>query len=237
MQKIKRFYKAATVGGGGEGHAVLLDGRPVKTPGRATLMVPSEPLAQAIAREWQVQGEEVDPAGMPLNSLACTAIDIVASERERIIGDLTDYGGHDLICYWTDEAGVLLDLQQRHWQPLLDWAAESLSAPLVKTAGIVSQSQPEASLKALRRAIAAHDGMALTGLAAAVQAAGSLVTGLALSHGRLTADEAHAVAQLDDTYQADRWGEDAEASARREALRRELQSAERFLALLRQGAH
>ncbi|NIA72125.1 ATPase [Pelagibius litoralis] len=235
---MKRFYKTATAGadaGDAPGFQVLLDGRPVRTPAKAPLVVLSQPLAQAIAEEWQAQDEEVDPALMPLNSLTCTAIDIVVPQRDRIVADLADYGGHDLICYWTDEVGELLGLQQQHWQPLLDWAADRFAAPLLKTGGVVSQEQPAASLAALKQAVADHQGMALTGLAAAVQAAGSLIIGLALSHGRLDADQAHAVSQLDDTYQARRWGEDAEAAARRENLRQELLSAERFLELLRCG--
>lgn len=135
MQKIKRFYEAATVGRGSDGYAILLDGRAVRTPGKATLEVGSAVLAEAIAEEWQAQDEEVDPTSMPMNNLACTAIDIVTPRQQEIVEDLAGYGGHDLICYWTDESGDLLSRQQQHWQPLLDWAAQSLSAPLLKTCG------------------------------------------------------------------------------------------------------
>ena len=145
---------------------------------------------------------------------------------------LIGIGGHDLLCYWTDETGELLRRQQQDWQPLLDWAAEDLGAPLKKTCGIVSQTQPGESLAALRKAIDAHDDLALTGLAAAAKAAGSVVLALAVSRGRLDAAEAFRLSQLDELYQAERWGEDAEAMARRGALRQELESARRFLDLL-----
>lgn len=236
MQKIKRFYKAATVGKGSDGYAILLDGRAVRTPGKAPLEVGSAALAEAIAEEWQTQDEEVDPAGMPMNNLACTAIDIVAPRRPEIVEDLAGYGGHDLICYWSDESGDLLRRQQQHWQPLLDWAAQSLSAPLLKTCGVVSQDQPPASLSTLRAAVERHDTMALTGLAAAVQTSGSLVIGIAVSLGRLDPDEAYEISQLDEIYQGERWGEDAEATARRQSLREDLRGAARFLALVRQEA-
>jgi chaperone required for assembly of F1-ATPase len=243
QQKVKRFYKAASaapaphsLGGeslGGGGFAVLLDGRPVRTPAKAPLALPTESLAAAIAAEWQAQGAEVDPRAMPLNALACTAIDIVAPHRGQIIEDLLGFGGHDLLCYWTDEPGELLRRQQQFWQPLLDWAAAELDAPLHKTCGIVSQAQPAASLAALERAVAAHDDLALTALAAAVKAASSLVIGLALARGRLDADAAFRLSQLDELYQAGRWGEDAEAAKRRKALRQELEGAARFLELAR----
>lgn len=236
MQDIKRFYKAATAGPVAEGFAILLDGRAVRTPAKAPLVVPSQALAEAIAAEWQAQDETVQVAGMALNNLTCTAIDIVAPQRRKIVDDLAGYGGHDLLCYWADGEEELLRRQQQAWQPLLDWAAESLSAPLRKTCGVISQDQPPESLEALQRAVEAHDALELTGLSAAVQASGSLVVGLALSLGRLGGAEAHRVAQLDEDYQAERWGEDAEAAARREALRLEMLTAERFLALIRQNA-
>ncbi|MGD1878469.1 MAG: ATP12 family chaperone protein [Kiloniellaceae bacterium] len=243
QQKIKRFYKTASAVPAPEasatedsapgGFAVVLDGRPVRTPGRAALVLPTQVLAAAIAEEWQNQPEEVDPPSMPLNALACTAIDIVRPHRVQIVEDLLGFGGHDMLCYWTDETGELLRRQQQHWQPLLDWAAEALGAPLKKTCGIVSQAQPPESLAALQRSVETHDDLALTALAAAAKAAGSLVIGLALASGRIDAGEAFMLSQLDELYQAERWGEDAEAVKRREALRGELESAERFLQLIR----
>ncbi|HMA15273.1 MAG: ATP12 family chaperone protein, partial [Bacteroidota bacterium] len=220
QQKIKRFYKSATAAPEESGgYAVLLDGRPVRTPAKAPLTLPSAALAAAIAEEWQGQGVEVDPRAMPLNALACTAIDVVAPARAQIVADLMGFAGHDLLCYWTDETGELLRRQQQDWQPLLDWAARDLDAPLHKTCGIASQAQPAASLAALERAVAAHDDLALTALAAAAKAAGSLVIALALARRRLDAAEAFRLSQLDELYQAERWGEDAEAARRREALR------------------
>lgn len=237
QQKVKRFYKTASAGpapesSGAGGFTVLLDGRPLRTPAKALLVLPAEALAAAIAAEWQGQEGEVDPQAMPLNALACTAIDVVRPQRGQIVEDLVGFGGHDLLCYWTDETGELLRRQQQHWQPLLDWAAADLDAPLKKTCGVISQAQSDASLAALRRAIEAHDDLALTGLAAAAKAAGSVILGLALARRRLDAAEAFRLSQLDELYQAERWGEDAEAAARREALRRELESARRFLDLI-----
>jgi len=233
QQTIKRFYKTADAMEAAGGFAVELDGRPVRTPAKASLVLPGRALAEAIAAEWQTQGEVIDPPSMPLNALACTALDIVAPKRAQVVADLVEHGGHDLVCYWTDETGELLRRQQDRWQPLLDWAGAELGAPLRKTAGIAPQAQPAESLAALGRAVEAHGDLELTALAAAVKAASSLVIGLALSHGRVDAVEATALSQLDELYQAERWGEDAEAAARREALRQEIEGAARFLELVR----
>ncbi len=233
QKKIKRFYDAAAAAPAEGGYAVELDRRPVRTPGKAPLVVPALALAEAIAAEWQEQGAEVDPPAMPLNSLACTAIDIVAPHRSGIVDDLVEHGGYDLLCYWTDETGELLRRQQQHWQPLLDWAGAALEAPLRKTCGITPLDQAPDSLAALRRAVEAHSDHELTALAAAVKAAGSLVIGLALSRGRLAAGEAAELSQLDELWQAEQWGEDAEAAARRAAFRRDIEAAERFLQLIR----
>lgn len=236
---MRRFFKTAAVApasqslGGGGGFAVTLDGRTVRTPGKALLVVPAEPLAAAIAAEWQSQGEEIDPRAMPLNALACTAIDIVRPHRRQVVADLLGFGGHDLVCYWTEETGELMRRQQQFWQPLLDWTAQDLGAPLHKTSGIASRAQPPASLAALERAVEAQDDLSLTALAAAVKAAGSLVIGLALLRGRLDSAEAFRLSQLDEIYQAERWGDDPEAEARRETLRQEIEAAARFLELVR----
>ncbi|GAB4223772.1 MAG: ATPase [Kiloniellaceae bacterium] len=233
QQKIKRFYKQAAAAPAEGGFTVELDGRAVRTPAKAPLVVPSRGLAEAVAAEWQGQGEEVDPRAMALNNLVCTAIDIVVPHRPAIVEEVADYGAHDLLCYWTDETGELMRRQQQLWHPLLDWAGEDLRAPLQKTCGITPQSQAPDSLAALKLAVEEHSDLELTGLAAAVKAAGSLVIGLALSKGRIDAAEAVALSQLDELYQAELWGEDAEAVARRAALGRDLQHAEQFLKLAR----
>ncbi|MEO3431461.1 ATP12 family protein [Pelagibius sp. CAU 1746] len=233
QQKIKRFYKQVAAAPAEGGYAVELDGRAVRTPAKAPLVVPSRALAEAVAAEWQGQGEDVLPQAMALNSLVCTAIDIVAPHRPAIVEEVASYGSHDLLCHWTDETGELLRRQQRLWQPLLDWAAEELRAPLKKTCGIISQPQSPESLEALKLAVEEHSDLELTGLAAAVKAAGSLLVGLALSKGRIDAAQAVALSQLDELYQAEKWGTDAEASEQRANLARELEDAALLFDLIR----
>ena len=239
--KFKRFYARAlweAVAPVGEAQAgasfrVLLDGKAVKTPAKAEMALPSQALAEAIAAEWQVQGENVEVRTLVLTGLAWTAIDRVGPGRERVVDELAGFGGHDSICYHAEAPADLAARQRALWQPLLDWAADTLDAPLAVTTGVVSIEQPSGALAALRRAVAKRDEFELTALNAVASAAGSLVIGLALVAGRLDAAAAFEAAQLDESYQLERWGADPEAARRRAAIKADLDTAARFLALLR----
>jgi chaperone required for assembly of F1-ATPase len=169
---------------------------------------------------------------MPLTQFANTAIDRVAGDPAALVRELLAYGGTDLLCYWAEEPASLVERQQKLWQPLLDWLALRHDAPLAVHAGIMARAQPEASIAALCRHLTGLSPFALAGLAAATQTAGSLVIALALHAGRINAEEAFDLAELDATFQIERWGEDAEATSRRVLLRRELQGIQRFLGLL-----
>ncbi len=229
----KRFYKTVSVEAADAEFRVCLDGRSVKSPGRSELLLPSQALADAVAGEWAAQGESIDLAAMPLTVLAWAAVDRVRPDRERVIAEAAAYGGHDLLCYRADGPAELAVRQNAAWQPLLDWAAQELDAPLTVTTGIASVAQPEASLAALRRAVAAKSDFELVALGAAVKAAGSLVIGLALCAGHINAQAAFDAAQLDETYQREKWGEDQEGTRRRDTVHTDLEAAARMVALLR----
>ncbi len=230
---MKRFYKDVNVVPNDGRFEVHLDGKPVRTPAKAALAMPGSELAAAIAAEWDDQGDRVEPASMPVMALACTAIDLVAPKRGAVVDELAAYGAHDLVCYYTDNQPTLRERQKAVWQPLLDWAALQLDAPLVTTAGVVSVAQRPQALAALRRAVSDHDDFALTALRSAAETAGSLVIGLALSHEFVDAEAAFQASQVDETHQMELWGQQPEAVERQEALRRELADAARFMALLR----
>ncbi|MEM7169609.1 MAG: ATP12 family protein [Pseudomonadota bacterium] len=233
---MKRFYTDVGVAPKGEeGFEVKLDNRVLRTPAKKDLVLPSEALAGEIAAEWQAQSEQVIPASMPFMSLVSTAIDHVSPRRPMIVEEVAAFGGHDLICYWAEDQPDLVAKQQAVWQPLLDWAALTHDARLIVVQGVLPQDQPESALRALHRVVEAHDDFRLTALAAATQATGSLIIGLSLMGGQLSLDEAVQAAQLDELYQAELWGEDHEAKARRQALREEMLAAQRFAALL--GSH
>lgn len=234
---MKRFWDHAVAVPRPEGgHAVLLDGRPLRLPGGQPLTARSAALAAAIAAEWQdaggAKGGEMTMEAVPLTRLLGTAQDRVAPDPSAMVEGLVRYGGTDLLCYRAEDP-ALAALQARDWQPLLDWAARALGAPLTVTAGLMPVAQPVASLAALRAALAKHAPEELTALGLAVPGLGSLVLGLALAAGRIDAAAAHALATLDETFQEARWGEDPEATARRARSAADLALAERFLALVR----
>jgi chaperone required for assembly of F1-ATPase len=197
------------------------------------LVLPTEPLALEIAAEWAAQDDRIRPHTMPMMSLACTAIDRVAPNRGQTIEEIAAYGGTDLVCYRADGPANLAQRQAKIWQPLVDWAALALDAPLAVAAGIVPFGQPAAALRALTAAVARFDDFELSALSVATSAAGSLIIGLALATGRLDSAAAFDAAQLDESYQIEKWGEDSEAAKRRQAIRADLAAAERFWSLLR----
>lgn len=226
------FKEALALPADDGGFAVTLDGRRLRTPGNRPLRLPTAALAQAVAAEWQAQAEVIDPQSMPLTQLVFTAIDRVAPQRDAVINELLKYAETDLVCYRAEGPADLVSAQHRCWQPLIDWLAAAWRAPLITVVGVLPAAQPAASLAALRSALASRDDLALTALASIVQAAGSLVIGLALADGRLDSEGACAAALLDEEYQAARWGRDEPAEQRRERIRAEIRAARRLMDLM-----
>ncbi|WP_207484301.1 ATP12 family chaperone protein [Arenibaculum pallidiluteum] len=233
---MKRVYKNVSVAEMPEGCEIHLDGRPLRTPARAPLVVRSRALAEAIAAEWDAQADEIRPETMPMTQLASTAIDRVRAQRADIVAGVAKYAETDLLCHWAEpHQRTLVERQGRIWQPILDWVALQYDAPLVPGSGVMPKPQSPDACRALRRAVEALDDFTLSGLQAAVAASGSLVLGLALLERRLTAEETYEASQLDETFQIEQWGEDAEAAGRRAALRQDIAAARRFLDLLAPG--
>jgi len=230
---MKRFYKKAEVVPAAGGHGIALDGRLVKTAAKHDLVMPNLALAQAIAAEWDAQQGEIRREKMPLTRLAGTTIDRDSTQREAIVRQVAHYAGTDLVCYRATHPPALAARQQAVWQPLIDWAVERYDAPLTVTTGVIPASQPTVSLAAFTAVVAGHDDFSLTALHAATAACGSLVIALALLEGRLDAGEAFAASQLDESFQIEAWGEDAEQAERRALLAAEIAAAARFLELLR----
>jgi chaperone required for assembly of F1-ATPase len=230
---MRRFYKKAEAVQLRSGHGVALDGKAVKTPGKRELIVPTGALAAAIAEEWNKQEREVRPTAMPLMRLATTTIDRTARQRETIVQQIANYAETDLVCYRAAHPPALVARQQAAWQPLIDWAVLRYDAPLSVAIGVIPRGQSEVSLRAFAAAVAELDDFRLTALHAATAACGSLVIALALLEGRIDADEAFAASQLDETFQIEAWGEDAEQAARRHALAADIAEAARFVSLLR----
>lgn len=233
---MKRFYKIVAVGTGeGGGFTVLLDDKPVRTPGRRLLEVPGRALADEIAGEWAAQEEEIVPDRMPLTQLTATALDRVSVDPEGYVGRIAAYAETDLVCYRAPAPAELAERQARIWQPLVDWVAEAFAAPLAVTDGIAPLAQPESALANMRAAVAAHDRYELAALGSATSVSGSMVVALALSHGRIDATAAFAACQIDEDFQAEQWGTDDDAAEQRALAQRDLAAAQRFFELYRAG--
>jgi chaperone required for assembly of F1-ATPase len=229
---VKRFYASAEAVDAGDGFAVALDGRRIKTPSKAALIVPRRGLAEALAAEWQAQGEEILPHTMGLTRLANTAIDGVRGRRAKVIAEVAGFAATDLVCYRAVTPPELVACQDAAWRPLLDWMA-GLGVRLAVTSGVAPIAQPAAALKTIGDMVAAHDDFPLTALHAASAVGGSAVIALALAHGEIGAAAAGECATVDDGWQIERWGDDDEAVARLAAVRAEFAAAARFLELCR----
>jgi chaperone required for assembly of F1-ATPase len=230
---VKRFYRQVAVLPADGGIAVCLDGRPIKTPDKAALELPTAALAEAVADEWRAQEQDIDPLAMPFTRLANTAIDRIAPRRAGVIAEIVAYGGSDLVCYRVAHPADLAARQAAAWQPLLDWLAERHGARLESRLGVVHKAQPQAALEALAEAVQPFTDMELAAVHSATSATGSLVLALALAARRIDAEAAFAAGQLDEAFQAERWGEDDESVLRRAELRADLAAAADFLGFCR----
>lgn len=229
---MKRFYAAVTVFAEEGGYGVRLDARPLRTPRRAPLLLPCAALAEGVAEEWRAQGETIAPRAMPLTGLANAAIDQVAPDRAGFARGLAGYAEADLLCYRAEGPASLVAREAAAWDPLLDWACARYDVRFTRTAGIVHAPQPPETVARLGEAVAGRGPFALAGLSPLVTLGGSLVAALAVAEGAVAAEDAFAATHLDEYWQAERWGEDAEAAEARAARKRDFLTAARFLALL-----
>lgn len=231
----KRFWKEATVEREAEGFGVRLDGRPVKTPAKATLLLPSRALAEAAAAEWDAQEEKIDPATMPVTRAANAAIDKVRVQFAEVAGLIAAYGETDLLCYRAETPQELADRQAEAWDPLLDWADAALSARLTATAGVMHIAQPEEALNPLRARVHGLNHFELTALHDLVGLSGSLVIGLAALDGWADADTLWHLSRIDEAWQQEQWGLDEEAAEVAAKKRVEFAQALRFYKLLQEA--
>ena len=230
---MKRFYRQVSVAEAEDGFRVLLDGRPVKTPAKNMLALPSRALAETIAAEWAGQGEEILPVSMPFLRLADTVIDGVVANRAEVIGAILRFGENDLLCYRAHQPPELARLQREGWDPLLDWARRRYGAEFVVVEGFGHQDQPPATLDAFRAALEEQDSFSLAALHVVASIAGSVVLPLALAEGELMPAQLFALSRIDEEYQASKWGRDHEAEVRATSLARELDKAAEFITAAR----
>ncbi len=232
MTGARRFWTEVAVTAEADGFGVLLDGRPLRTPAKAALRLPTRAFAEAIAAEWCGMQGALRPGALPFTRAANVAIDRVAPAPRPVVDHIAAFGESDLLCYRATEPEGLLRRQAAGWDPPLAWAAASLAAPLVTVEGVVHCPQPVASLAALRAAVAAENPFALTALSELTTLSGSLVLALAVARGALAADAAWDLAQIDETWQAERWGVDDEAAAAAARRAEDFRRAARLLEML-----
>ena len=232
----KRFYKEVGLGAILGGFAVLLDGRPVKTPSQGDVVLPLEALAHAVAEEWASQGIHLQPSTMPLTKLCNTAIDRVRGREPEIADEIAAYAGSDLVCYRADRPRSLVQAQAATWDPVLAWAETELGARFVAIVGLMHQPQPRGSLQRVRTALDAFDALALCALHNMTTLTGSALIPLAHAHGHLDLATAWAAAHVDEDHQIAEWGTDDEALARRAGRWLDMQAAGRLLAFVHRQA-
>ena len=228
MTLRRRFYKEVSLT---PQLGIALDRKPVRTPGKRFLVLPNAELAAGIAGEWESQAGTIKPASMPLTKLANAAIDRVAPERKRIIAEIIDYAGSDLVCYRAEGPQALVERQVGQWNPILAWARSELEVSLKTFTGVVHRPQPNEALESLGRIFAAADDFTLTGLYNIMTLTGSVLLALMLARGRISPDDAWPAAHVDEDFQIEHWGEDEEARDRRENRRKEFDACCRFIKL------
>lgn len=228
MKLPKRFYKEVTVT---PENSILLDGKAVKTPGKRPLALPTRTLAEAIAEEWRGQGAHIDPATLLLTKLANTAIDRVGPDRARIIAEIVEFAGTDLVCYRAEGPAGLVDRESRQWDPVIAWALKSLDATLVVTAGVVHRKQPDRALAAIAAHVSALDSFTLAAFHNMMTLTGSTLIAAMTIVGDIAPDEGWRTAHAGEDFQIEQWGEDEEATQRRVRRRDEFMACARFASL------
>ena len=230
---MKRFWTSAEAISTEEGYAIALDGRRVKTPAKADLLLPTNELAYAVAAEWNAVGETIDPRQMPLTGLANAAIDRIAPDKEQFAAGIARYGESDLTCYRAEGPDPLVAWQRESWDALLEWARRRYDVDFALCTGVMHIEQPADTVRKLNHEVATLDAFQLAGFSQMVTIGGSLVAALAVHEEMMPAEAAWEAVSLDDRWQLEQWGDDVEARAALDARRRDFLAAARFLELLR----
>jgi chaperone required for assembly of F1-ATPase len=229
---VKRFWKEVETVADGDAWGVTLDGKPLRTPARRALAVPTEALADAIAAEWRASGETVDPRAMVLTGLANAAIDQVGPDRAGFAQVLAKYAEADLACYRAEGPRPLVEWQAREWDALLGWARRRFDVDFRTTIGVMHVAQPQATVDRLAHEVTTLDAFRLAGLSPLVTIGGSLIAALAVLEKALTPEAGWAAVSVDEAWQLEQWGSDAEAEAALAGRHRDFLAAARFLELL-----
>jgi len=232
VEKPKRFYKAVNVEAEGAGFAVKLDGRTVRTPKGGKLVLPTAALAELVAGEWRAQTDVIEVATMHATRLANTALEALPAAREATAQSVAQYAGADLICYFAEEPRALAERQAEHWEPVLTRAEAEIACAFVRASGIVHREQPAETLERIRGLARELDDFRLAGLAFGAALFGSAILAIGVLRGWLHGEQAMELSRLDEAYQEEKWGVDAEAAERATRLMEEARLLERWFRAL-----
>ena len=234
---MKRFFKEVSIDACDGGYRTLLDGRPLKTPAKADLIVPVKGLAKAVAEEWDAQEEKIEPSAMPITRLATTAMDRMPDLRSAAVHEITDYTGTDLLCYRAPKPDDLVRRQHQIWQPSLDWMEETFGVAFEVTGSLLPAPQPKETIDGVRQLVEAIDDWPLVGLHGATTSLGSVVLALALWYGKIDAAFATDASLLDELFEIEQWGQERDASRRHDTLRRDVHGIAEYLKHLPPNHH
>lgn len=233
---MKKFYKTAEAGPAPGGYVIRLDGKPLRTPLKKLVLLTSNALTEAIAREWAEQGADIQPSSMPFTQLANTMVDKARGEDRAEMNEmLFEYGRSDLVCYFATHPADLVKKHQQHWMPLVAWLRDNYGIAFETVSGIQYHQQPPDALEKLKKLIEGFGDADFTVMQAASATTGSVVIALALLEGKILPDEAYQAACVDEIYQLETWGEDVLARKRLDIIRSELTSIARFRDLVRRS--
>ena len=230
---LRRFWKHVAVEPTPTGFTVTLDGREIKTPGNAPFFLPNQALAQLVAEEWREQESEVRPTRMPATRAVNSAIDKVSRNRATVASDLAGYGETDLVCYRAEAPAELRMRQSAGWDPLIEWVALRFGAHLRIGNSIMPVLQAPEAIRPLAAQVARQDDFQLAALHDIVSLSGSLVIALSVIERVRSPAEAWELSRIDETWQIEQWGEDAEAAAAAHQKRTFFLQAAQFHALCR----
>ena len=224
----KRFYKSVAVT---DQRGIDLDGRIVKTPLKAALLLPTRALAEAVAAEWDAQVDVINPHAMPLTTLANTATDRATTEKSKIAAEILEFAGSDMVCYRAESPAGLVLRQTTHWDPVIAWAKADMNAAFTTVNTITHKRQSPAALQALEARITSLDPFSLVAVHNLTTLTGSALLAAMTAAGKITAVAAWLAANVDDDWQIETWGKDAEASARRAGRLKEFSACVTFINL------
>ncbi len=230
--RIKRIYKDVAVKPLGEGYGVMLDGRQARTPGRTALIAPNENLAAAVAAEWRAQGEFIERQTMPLTALLSAAIDAGDTGAAEWCAEILSFLGSDLLCYRAETPAALVERQRQVWDPYTDWLDREFDAMLALASGVVAVAQPDTAVCQIRRVLEGSAAFMLFGIYTATKISGSAVLALALWKAAWPVNDIFAASRLDEHFQEQRWGADAEAKAREQQLQKDFTAVAEFMRLM-----